>query len=60
MRMLFAFCRRLDAMCARLNDGLAAVAVVLVIATVMVSIAHYPDLVTMSVETEMGLTGATE
>jgi len=44
MKELAAFCRRIDKLCARLNDGLAAVAIVLAITTAVVSAMHHPDI----------------
>ena len=43
MKELAALCRRVDRLCARLNDGLAAVAIVMGIAVVLVSAMHYPE-----------------
>lgn len=47
MKNFSAFCRRVDRLCARLNDGLAAVAVVLAITAVLVSAAHHPEALQM-------------
>jgi hypothetical protein len=47
MESLAAFCRRIDRLCARLNDGLAAVAIVLAITTALVSAMHHPEILQM-------------
>jgi hypothetical protein len=43
MKKLAASCRRIDELCARLNHGLAAVAIVLAITTVVISCVRHPE-----------------
>jgi hypothetical protein len=47
--------RRLDAFCARLNDGLAAVALVLAILTTAALLQRLPLLLLPSADTETGI-----
>jgi hypothetical protein len=44
MTSIALVCRRIDSFCARLNDGLAAVAIFLAILTTILSVGRHPDI----------------
>jgi hypothetical protein len=57
MKNLAALCRQIDTLCARLNDGLTAVAIVLAVTAALVSAVHHPEALQMPAD---GLTLAME
>ena len=50
MKKLAAVCRCIDEMCARLNHGLAAVAIVLAISAIVTSSVRYPEALQISAD----------
>ena len=47
-------CRRVDRFCARLNDGLAAMAILLAVLTAIITIGRHPDIFLAPVDVETG------
>lgn len=55
MKQIAPIARRVDAFCARLNDGLVAVALVLAILTTAALLQRLPSLLLPSVDAETGI-----
>lgn len=54
MTQIALVCRRVDSFCARLNAGLAAVAICLAILTAIIIVGRHPDLFLAPVDMESG------
>jgi hypothetical protein len=60
MMRMTGWVRRLDKFCARLNDGLAAVALMLLVAVLVTGMAEYPVDYLPVIDAEMGPLAAAE
>ena len=54
MTQIALVCRRVDSFCARLNAGLAAVAICLAILTVTIAVGRHPEIFLAPADVESG------